>query len=196
MDELLQALDVAIVKELLLEVRPWRLGGTTWRRHGHIARRRHLELAVDIRGERYPRRIRVRPGTETASEEGPHSQVSVAETEGVGGEAEEIRRGLIEKGIPGIQGQPFIGRAEAGEQRVNRRGVAGVGPRRSSGDSIKAGPGRLSAPFAVDMACITGGLATEQVVTGHLVCRLLLVKKKQGVEFRLEWADLLCFFVG
>ena len=40
-DELLQALDVAVVKELLLEVRPGRLGGgTLWRCHGHIARRR------------------------------------------------------------------------------------------------------------------------------------------------------------
>jgi hypothetical protein len=40
MDELLQALGVAIVKELLLKVGPWRLGGgTLWRRHGHIARR-------------------------------------------------------------------------------------------------------------------------------------------------------------
>src|SRR4029077_11023598 len=41
-DELLQALDVAVVKELLLEVRPGRLGGgTLWRCHSHIARRRH-----------------------------------------------------------------------------------------------------------------------------------------------------------
>src|SRR5207253_6140745 len=46
MDELLQALGVAIVKELLLEVGPGRLGGTTWRRHGHVARRGHLHLAV------------------------------------------------------------------------------------------------------------------------------------------------------
>src|SRR5438552_1119854 len=106
MDDLLQAFGVAIVEELLLKVRPWRLGGTTGRRHGHNARRRHLELAVDFRGEGYPRRIRVGPGTETASKEGPHSQVPLAETEGIGGEAVEIRRGLIEKGIPGFRGSP------------------------------------------------------------------------------------------
>src|SRR6266480_5565691 len=46
-DELLQALDVAIVKELLLEIRPGRLGAwALWRCHSHIARRRHLHLAV------------------------------------------------------------------------------------------------------------------------------------------------------
>src|SRR5437588_7593259 len=39
-DQLLQALDVAVVKELLLEVRPGCLsGGTLWRCHTHIARR-------------------------------------------------------------------------------------------------------------------------------------------------------------
>src|SRR5713101_900348 len=38
MDELLQALDVAIVEELLLKVRcrAGLCGGTLWRRHGHI----------------------------------------------------------------------------------------------------------------------------------------------------------------
>src|SRR5207253_3844590 len=132
-------------------------------------------------------------GTETASKEGSHSQVPVAEAEGIGSEAEEIRRGLIEKGIPGIQGQPFIGRAEAAEQGVHRRSPAGIGPRRSSGDSIKAGPVRLSAPSAVDVACIAGGLATEKVVTGHLVwCQRGRGRARQeGVEFRRERADLL-----
>src|SRR5260370_25259733 len=44
--ELLQALDIAVVEELLLEVRPRRLGsGTLWRCHGHIARRWHLHFA-------------------------------------------------------------------------------------------------------------------------------------------------------
>jgi len=57
-DELFQALDVAVVKELFLEIadilavhdRAWSLGrGTLWRCHRHIARRRHLELAVNSR---------------------------------------------------------------------------------------------------------------------------------------------------
>ena len=134
MDELLQALDVAIVEELLLEVGPGCFGGTTWRRHRHIARGRHLELAVDLRGEWFPRRIRVGSGTETAPKEGPQSQVPVAETEGIGGEAEGVRGGLIEKGTPGIQGQALVGRPEVGEQRLHICGRAGIGPRRSSGD--------------------------------------------------------------
>src|SRR5207245_1697594 len=68
--ELLQALDVSIVEELLLEVGPWRLGGTPWRCHGRVARRGHLELAVDARRKLRPGRVRVGGGTEAASEEG------------------------------------------------------------------------------------------------------------------------------
>src|SRR5882757_1920745 len=57
-DELFQALDIAVVEELFLEIadilavhdRAWSLGrGTLWRCHRHIARRRHLELAVNSR---------------------------------------------------------------------------------------------------------------------------------------------------
>src|SRR5207237_5305219 len=164
---------------LLLEVGPGGLGGRALcRRHGHIARGRDLELTVGSRGERDPLRVRVGGGAETASEERPQSQVSVSETEGIRGEADEVRRGLIVKRIPGIQREPFIGRAEAGEEGIHRRGVAGVSPRRRSRDSIEAGPGRLGAAPAVDVARIAGSLATEQGVAGHLVCRLPLGKKK------------------
>src|SRR5439155_27185555 len=115
-DELLQALDVAVVKELLLEVRPGRLGGgTLWRHHSYITRRRHLHHAVVKRCKLSPSYIRVGPGTGTASEESPESQISVAEAEGIPNEAEVIRRGLIKESIPGIQGKALIGRAEAGE---------------------------------------------------------------------------------
>ncbi len=79
-DELLQALDVAVVKELLLEVRAGRLGGgTPWRCHSYIARRRDLELTVDSWCKLSPSPVRVGGGTEAASEEGPHAQVSIAE---------------------------------------------------------------------------------------------------------------------
>src|SRR5438132_1048831 len=68
-DELLQALDVAVVKELLLKVRPGRLGGgTLWRCHSDIARRRHLHFAVVKRCKFSPTRVRAGPGTETACE--------------------------------------------------------------------------------------------------------------------------------
>ena len=56
----------------------------------------------------------------------PESQISVTEAERIPNEAEEIRRGLIEESIPGIQGQALIGRAEAGEQRVHLGGRAVV----------------------------------------------------------------------
>jgi len=83
-DELLQALDVAIVKEPLLKIRPGRLGGgTPCRGHSHIARRRHLHLAVGQRCKLSPTCVRVGPGTGTASEEGPHAQVSKGEAEGI-----------------------------------------------------------------------------------------------------------------
>src|SRR5882724_11533190 len=103
MHELLQALDVPIVEELLLEKGPWGLGGTPWRCHGDVARRSHLELAVDTRRKRYPVRVRVGGGAESASEERPQSKVPVAEPEGIGSEPEGIRRGLIVEGVPGIQ---------------------------------------------------------------------------------------------
>src|SRR5882724_828728 len=89
--QLLQALDVAVVKELLLEVRAGRLGGgTLWRYHSHIARRRYLHHAVVKRRKLSPSYIRVGPGTGTASEESPESQISVAEAEGIPNEAEVI----------------------------------------------------------------------------------------------------------
>ena len=69
-DELLQALDVAVMKELLLEVRPWCLGRRTLRwRHSNIARSSHLHLAVGTRGKLCPGRVWVGGGTETAPEE-------------------------------------------------------------------------------------------------------------------------------
>ena len=139
-DELLQALDVAIVKEPLLKIRPGRLGGgTPCRGHSHIARRRHLHLAVGQRCKLSPTCVRVGPGTGTASEEGPHAQVSKGEAEGIPNEAKGIWRGLIIDSIPGIQGQAFIGRAEAGEQRVYLGGLAVVESRggRSGSSSIQ-----------------------------------------------------------
>src|SRR5438874_10806452 len=114
MDELLQALDIAIMEELLLEIRyrlPVRVdlaglgGGTLWRGHGHIARRQHLHLAVDSRRKLEPLlRVRIGGGTGAASEESAQSQISEGEAEGIGRKSEGIRRGLIIDGIPGVQG--------------------------------------------------------------------------------------------
>src|SRR5260370_3744591 len=50
MYELLQALNVAVVKEPLLEVRPGGFGSRTlWRCQCHLARRKHFPLAIDRR---------------------------------------------------------------------------------------------------------------------------------------------------
>src|SRR3979490_205046 len=57
MYELLEAFDVAVMKELFLEVRFPRAGfggGTLWRCHRHIASRGHLELAVNHWGKLSP----------------------------------------------------------------------------------------------------------------------------------------------
>ena len=67
MDELLQALYIAIMKERLLE------GGTIGRRHRRIARRGYLHLAVDARRILDPLAVRVDAGK--APEEQAHAQI-------------------------------------------------------------------------------------------------------------------------
>src|ERR1700758_1969668 len=122
--QLLEALDVAVVEEFLLEVRyrlPVRVGqaglggGTLRRGHCHIAHRGHLELAVNHWCQLYPVLVWVGGGAETASQESSHAQISVAETVRIPGEPKAIRRGLIVESIPWIERETLIGRAEAGE---------------------------------------------------------------------------------
>src|ERR1700747_2268469 len=124
MYQLLQALDVAVVEEFLLEVRYWlpvRVGqagfggGTLRRRHCHIAHRGHLELAVNHWCKLYPVLVWVGGGAETASQESSHTQISVAETERIPDEPKGIGRGVIVESIPRIQRETLIGRAQAGE---------------------------------------------------------------------------------
>src|SRR6267378_2789592 len=62
-----------------------------------------------------------------------HSEIPISESVGIGREPEAVRRGLIVKGIPGIERESFVGVAEAGEQRVDLRGRAGVGLTRQQG---------------------------------------------------------------
>src|SRR5438270_2905300 len=104
MYELLQTLNVAVVKKPFLEVRALGLGGRTlWWCHGHIARPRHLHLAIDSRCVLSPAYVRAGAGTEPASEESPKSQISVAEAVRIWSEPIGIRLGLIIESIPGIQ---------------------------------------------------------------------------------------------
>src|SRR5580700_8333610 len=118
MYELFQALDVAVMKELLLEVRfpGASFGGGTLRRcHRHIASCGHLELTVHHWCKLYPVPVWVGAGAETTSQESSHSQISVAETVRIPNESIGIRRGLIIEGISWIQRQALIRRAEASE---------------------------------------------------------------------------------
>src|SRR5207245_37490 len=127
MYELFQALDVAIVKELFLEVRPRGLGcGTLRWCQGYVARRGRLHSAVPGWCKLCPFRIRIGPGTGAASEERPYSQVPVAEAKWIRGEAEEIRRGLVIESVPRIQRQSQIGIAKTGEERPRACGGAVV----------------------------------------------------------------------
>lgn len=131
-NKLFEALDVAIVKELFLEVRARSLGGGTLRgRHRRISRSRSLHSAVPRRRKLCPIRIRIRPGTESASEERPDSQVPVTEAKGIRDESEGVGRRLVEEGIPGIQRHAKIRVAKASEQWTCIRGCAGVGAIRS-----------------------------------------------------------------
>ena len=103
------------------------LGSGTLRRHqGHIAGRHRLHFAVGNCGELSPRRVRVGSGAETASEETSQSEIGVDKAFRVGRESEEIRRGLKINGIHEVLGQPEVDIAEAGEQRRQARGRAGV----------------------------------------------------------------------
>jgi len=122
MYELFQALDIAIVKELFLEVRPRCFGcGTLRGRHGDVARRGRLHSAVPGWCKLCPLRIRIGPRAGTASEKRPYSEVPVAESIWIPGEAEEIRGGLVIESVPRIQRQAQVGVAEAGEERPGTR---------------------------------------------------------------------------
>ena len=161
------------MKELLLEIRPGRLGGgTLWRCHSHIARRRDLELAVDTWCKSSPARVRVGSGAETASEEGPHAQVSIAEAQRIGSEVKGIRRGLIIESVPGIQGQTLIGRAEAGEHRRPTWLVTGIGLTWVQ-----------SRPSSVDVARVAIRFALEKVITRLLGWSHRVISGYEGVEF-------------
>src|ERR1700761_1336512 len=118
MHELLQTLDIAVMKKLLLEVGARSLRRGTLRRcKPHIARRGRLHLAVGLGSKLSPCQIWVGSGTESASEESAQAEVGVGETSGIGREAEGIRRGLVIKRVTGILGQAEVCRPEAGEQR-------------------------------------------------------------------------------
>src|SRR5690349_9517488 len=70
MNELLQAFDVAVVEERLLEVRSRGFRGRALGRHqGHVACRGRLKLTFRLRPEFDPVPVRIRTGTETASQE-------------------------------------------------------------------------------------------------------------------------------
>src|ERR1700683_4965998 len=106
MNELLQALDITIVEELLLEVRLSRAGfrsGTLRRRHRDIASARHLELAVYAGRILCPIRIRVGGRSRAASEKSANSQISVPEAEGIRYKSIGSRRSLVVESISRIQ---------------------------------------------------------------------------------------------
>src|SRR5258708_11277866 len=87
MYELLQALNVAVVKEALLEVRTGGFGGGTLRRcHRDVARRSHLHFAVDSWCVMSPTDIRIGAGTQPPPQKNPHYHISVppAVTSGCG----------------------------------------------------------------------------------------------------------------
>src|SRR5260370_9141860 len=112
-----------------------------------------------------------------------------AEAKWVRGKAEEIGFVLIIDGIPGIQRQAEISRAEAGEHRPRVCCGAGVFAVRSRG-RWRSGP-------AIQMAGVAVRLATEEVVTGQLVGRQHVSSRgstgldsQVGIEFRRKTAAI------
>ena len=104
MYDLLQALEVAVMKERLLEVGFGAgFGGGALRRcRRHIANRGHLELTVNHWRILNPVPVWVGARAETTSQESSHSQISVAETVRIPDESKGVRRGLIIESIPWI----------------------------------------------------------------------------------------------
>src|SRR6266404_8991575 len=127
MHELLQALDVAVVKEFLLEVRPRSLGGGTLARcKRNIARRCGLHFTVGSGCIFYPRRVRVGRRPEAAAQESPESIIRETITFRIGSQTNPIRSRFIVEGHGGILRQSEIGRTETSEQRCRARGHSGV----------------------------------------------------------------------
>src|SRR3984885_7737576 len=132
MDQLLQALDVAVVEKLLLEVRPWGFGGRALgRRQGHVARCHRLHLTIRSLCEWKPRRVRVRKGAETASQESSQSEIRVDVTFRIRGISKTIRCRFVQESNSRILGKAEIGTAKACEHGCGIRGRAGVFSRRS-----------------------------------------------------------------
>src|ERR1700733_8273120 len=96
MDQLLQALNVAIMEKLLLEVRPWGFGGRALRRRqAHVARCHSLHLTIRSLCEWKPRRVGIRSGAETASQESTQSEIRVDVAFRIRGISKTIRCRLV-----------------------------------------------------------------------------------------------------
>src|SRR6267142_5807788 len=172
-------------EELLLEVWAWSLRGRTlWWYQGGIAGAGRLHFAVRTWRKLCPIVIRACPRAGTASQESSQTQISEAEAKWIRGKAEEIWFVLIIDGIPGIQRQAEISRAEAGKHRPCVCCRAGVFAVRSRG-RWRSGP-------AIQMAGVAVRFATEKVVTGHFICGQQICGwvMQEGVEFRRESADI------
>src|ERR1700741_3553029 len=117
-NQLLQALDVAIVEELLLEVgsRSIRTACALRRYQGHIACGHGLHLTVGSRSKLRPTRIRAGKSRVTAPEKFAQAKIGICEACGVGRKSERVWYGLIVNQVSGVPGQPEIGRAEASKE--------------------------------------------------------------------------------
>src|SRR5580700_4086897 len=179
-NELLEALDVTVVEELLLEVGPRRFGGwTLWRRQSHIACGTGLHSAIGRLCEWYPGGVRVGSGAETAAQESSQSQIGVCKTSRIGRKSQGVRGALIIKGVPGILGQSEVGIAETREQWRGGCGCAGVyAVRRRPFRRRRCG---CSGP-AIEMAGVAIRFAAEELVTGHLLGRERIFAGQERVK--------------
>src|ERR1700741_5534021 len=117
-NQLLQALDVAIVEELLLEVgsRSIRTACALRRYKGHVACGHCLHLTVGGWRKLRPTRIRAGGSFVTASKKFTQAKIGIRKACGVERKSEGIRGGLIKNRDSGILRQTEIGRAEASKE--------------------------------------------------------------------------------
>jgi len=187
MYELLQALDVAVVEELFLEVRSRSVGasGALCRHQSYIACRRGLHLAIGTGCELPPGLVWAGPGSVTAPQEFSESQISIGKAYGIARESKRVWRCLVIERISGIQRQAQIGRTEAGEQRSHIRVRTGF---------CETLAFTCIAP--VKMTGIAIGLAVEQRITRRLVFGHGVLVGQERVELLRERADIHGLFVG
>jgi hypothetical protein len=146
-----------------------------------VADRRHLHLAVELRRERCPVRVRVGPGRATQQE--PDAQIGAIRPRGIGSESKRICDMLEVEGVLRVFWQPEVGGGKVGEQWRQARGIGGRDP-------------GLAVLGAVEVAGIALRFAAKQLIPALFWLRQGVGAGEIGIALRREHADVSRAFVG